>query len=89
MPLLMTEDPAPRILARPDHSLSRSGLSPSAIKVLYRLYRSGYTAFLVGGSVRDLLLGRAPKDFDVATNARPQEIRRLFRNSRIIGRRFR
>ena len=84
-----TEDLAPRILTRPEHNLSRQHLSPEALKVLYRLHRSGYAAFLVGGSVRDLLLGRRPKDFDVATNARPQEIRRLFRNSRIIGRRFR
>ncbi|MBD3853662.1 MAG: polynucleotide adenylyltransferase PcnB, partial [Acidobacteria bacterium] len=80
---------APRILTRPEHKLSRKDLSQEAIKVLYRLNRSGYAAYLVGGSVRDLLLGRRPKDFDVATNARPQEIRRLFRNSRIIGRRFR
>jgi len=72
----------PRILTRPEHKLSRKDLSQEAIKVLYRLHRSGYAAHLVGGSVRDLLLGRRPKDFDVATNARPQEIRRLFRNSR-------
>ncbi len=64
-------------------------MSSAVIKVLYRLDRSGYMAYLVGGAVRDLLLGETPKDFDVATNARPQEIRRLFRNSRIIGRRFR
>ena len=64
-------------------------MSSEALKVLYRLHRSGYAAFLVGGSVRDILLGKRPKDFDIATNARPQEIRRLFRNSRIIGRRFR
>ena len=80
---------APRILTRPEHRLSRKDLSQEAIKVLYRLHRSGYAAYLVGGSVRDLLLGGRPKDFDIATNARPQEIRRLFRNSRIIGRRFR
>jgi poly(A) polymerase len=79
----------PRILKRPEHRLSRGDVSSEAIKVLYRLHRSGYLAYLVGGSVRDILLGRRPKDFDVATNARPQEIRRLFRNSRIIGRRFR
>lgn len=84
-----TEDLAPRILTRPEHKVSRQNLSSAALKVLYRLHRSGYSAFLVGGSVRDLLLGRRPKDFDVATNARPQEIRRLFRNSRVIGRRFR
>ena len=79
----------PRILTRPEHKLSRKDISHEAIKVLYRLHRSGYAAYLVGGSVRDLLLGGRPKDFDIATNARPQEIRRLFRNSRIIGRRFR
>src|SRR6185503_17822303 len=66
------------------HSLSRRSIDPNALKVLYRLERSGFEACLVGGSVRDLLLGREPKDFDVATDAR-----RLFRNSRIIGRRFR
>jgi len=60
-----------------------------ALKVLYRLHHAGYTAYLVGGSVRDLLLGKKPKDFDLVTNARPGEIRKLFRNSRIIGRRFR
>jgi poly(A) polymerase len=76
-------------LARPEHVLSRRCVSTNALKVLYRLHRSGYVSFLVGGGVRDILLGREPKDFDVATNARPQEIRRLFRNSRIIGRRFR
>jgi poly(A) polymerase len=85
----LREGLVPRILTRPEHKLSRKDLSPEAIKVLYRLHRSGYAGYLVGGSVRDLLLGRRPKDFDVATNARPQEIRRLFRNSRIIGRRFR
>ncbi len=69
--------------------MSRGDLSPETLKVLYRLHKSGYQAFLVGGGVRDLLLGLRPKDFDVATNARPQEIRRLFRNSRTIGRRFR
>ena len=84
-----SEVAAPRILERPEHCLSRRLLSSNALKVLYRLHRSGYTAYLVGGSVRDVLLGHRPKDFDVATNARPQEIRRLFRNSRIIGRRFR
>lgn len=80
---------APRILARPDHPVSRGDMSRQALKVLYRLQRSGYLAYLVGGGVRDLMLGRTPKDFDVATNARPREIRSLFRNSRTIGRRFR
>lgn len=81
--------PSPRVLARPDHGLSRKRISASAIKVLYRLHRAGYLAYLVGGGVRDLLLGGTPKDFDIGTNARPGEVRRLFRNSRIIGRRFR
>ncbi len=79
----------PRRLSRPEHCLSRSGISDNALKVMYRLERAGYLSYMVGGAVRDLLLGRRPKDFDVATNARPEEIRRLFRNSRIIGRRFR
>ena len=64
-------------------------IDEEALKVLYRLHRHGFSAYLVGGSVRDLLLGKVPKDFDVATNAHPQEINNLFRNSRIIGRRFR
>lgn len=81
--------PAPRTLPRPEHPISRKNLSPNALKVLYRLHQRGYKAYLVGGSVRDLMLGRRPKDFDVGTDASPQEVRRLFRNSRIIGRRFR
>src|SRR3954468_12549217 len=64
-------------------------IDPDAAKVVKRLTRAGYEAYLVGGAVRDLLIGRSPKDFDVATSARPDDVRRLFRNSRIIGRRFR
>jgi len=64
-------------------------IDEEALKVLYRLHRHGHLAYLVGGSVRDLLLGKVPKDFDVATNAHPHEIHALFKNSRIIGRRFR
>ncbi|HKI85191.1 MAG TPA: polynucleotide adenylyltransferase PcnB [Thermoanaerobaculia bacterium] len=79
----------PRVLPRSEHSISRKRISTNALKVLYRLHRSDHRAYLVGGGVRDLLLGHEPKDFDVATDARPNEIRRLFRNSRIIGRRFR
>jgi len=79
----------PTIIARAAHSISRASISPQALKVLYRLKDAGYQAFLVGGSVRDLLLGAVPKDFDVATNALPEEIRRVFRNCRLIGRRFR
>ncbi len=88
----LTEEPwssEPRILARSEHAISRKNISPNAIKVLYRLQTAGFKAYLVGGGVRDLLLGRRPKDFDAATDAKPNEIRRLFRNSRIIGRRFR
>ena len=76
-------------IPRPEHPISRSSISPNALKVLYRLKDAGYQAFLVGGAVRDLLLGLTPKDFDVATNALPEEVRRLFRNCRLIGRRFR
>jgi poly(A) polymerase len=79
----------PHIVPRPEHKVSRKDIEVEALKVLYRLYHTGYTAYLVGGGVRDLLLGKKPKDFDVVTNARPGEIRKLFRNSRIIGRRFR
>ncbi|MGD8339826.1 MAG: polynucleotide adenylyltransferase PcnB [Gammaproteobacteria bacterium] len=81
--------PDPSIIPRSEHSISRSDISENALKVLYRLHKSGYKAFLVGGGVRDLLLGLHPKDFDIATDAHPEEIRRLFRNSRLIGRRFR
>jgi poly(A) polymerase len=81
--------PLPRIIPRPEHTLSRKNLSLEVLKVLYRLHHAGFKAYLVGGSVRDLLLGKQPKDFDMATDARPGEIRKLFRNSRIIGRRFR
>ena len=79
----------PQVLARPDHRISRENIDLEAVKVLYRLHHGGYKSYLVGGAVRDLMLGRKPKDFDISTNARPQQIRRLFRNSRIIGRRFR
>jgi poly(A) polymerase len=79
----------PRILERAEHPISRRDIDPNVLKVLYRLTRAGYTAMLVGGGVRDLMLGRRPKDFDIATSAHPQEIRELFRNSRLIGRRFR
>ena len=85
-----SEVPAqPRIVPRPEHTVSRKDIELEALKVLYRLHHSGYTAYLVGGGVRDLLLGKKPKDFDVVTDARPGELRKLFRNSRIIGRRFR
>jgi poly(A) polymerase len=74
---------------RDRHNISRANISPNAVKVLYRLRQGGYEAYLVGGGVRDLLLGREPKDFDVATDAHPEDVRRVFRNCRLIGRRFR
>jgi len=79
----------PRIIPRSEHTISRSDISPNAVKVLYRLKNAGYQAYLVGGGVRDLLLGREPKDFDIATSAQPEQVRELFRNCRLIGRRFR
>src|SRR3954471_11956531 len=81
--------PEGTIIDRSEHSISRRRIPENVLKVLYRLHRSGYRAYLCGGSVRDLLMNRQPKDFDIATDAHPAEIRRLFRNSRIIGRRFR
>jgi len=80
---------APKIIPRADHNVSRDEFSKSALKVLYRLHKAGYQAFLVGGCVRDAMLVLHPKDFDVATNATPEEVRALFGNCRLIGRRFR
>lgn len=82
----MTE---PVIVPRAEHPISRRDIDADALKVLYRLHESGYTAYLVGGSVRDLLLSRRPKDFDIGTSAHPYQIKKLFRNCWIIGRRFR
>ena len=79
----------PKIVPRAEHALSRKLIDPEALKVLYRLNQANYTAYLVGGSVRDLLLGRKPKDFDIGTSAHPYEVKKLFRNCWIIGRRFR
>lgn len=78
-----------QVIERKQHGISRDNISENALKVLYRLKKSGYEAYLVGGGVRDLLLGLHPKDFDVATNASPEQVNKLFRNSRLIGRRFR
>lgn len=80
---------SPAIIPRPEHPISRRDIDPDALKVLYRLKEGGFTAYLVGGGVRDLLLGRQPKDFDVGTSAHPYQVKRLFRNCWIIGRRFR
>src|SRR6195256_2843563 len=79
----------PRVVPRAEHQLSRRDIDPDALKVLYRLRQGEYTAYLVGGSVRDLLLGRHPKDFDIGTSAHPHQVKKLFRNCWIIGRRFR
>ena len=77
------------IIPRADHPVSRRNLSDNAVRVLYRLRDNGFLAFLVGGCIRDLLLGREPKDFDIATNATPSQVKKLFRNCRLVGRRFR
>src|SRR2546423_5078741 len=82
-------EPDPTVIDRANPPIPRRPIPENVLKVLYRLHRSGYRAYLCGGSVRDLLMNRPPKDFDIATDAHPMEIRRLFRNSRIIGRRFR
>src|SRR6187455_1881342 len=79
----------PRVVTRAEHTISRKLIDADALKVLYRLHQSNYVAYLVGGSVRDLLLGRRPKDFDIGTSAHPYQIKKLFRNCWIIGRRFR
>ncbi|MDF1535341.1 MAG: polynucleotide adenylyltransferase PcnB [bacterium] len=81
--------PEPKVIGRAEHGLSRSRIDPDALKVLYRLHRQGHIAYLVGGGVRDLLLGNQPKDFDISTSAHPNEVRKLFSNCRLIGRRFR
>lgn len=86
---LAATESSPAIIERSEHGISRASISENALKVLYRLSKAGYEAYLVGGGVRDLLLGREPKDFDVATDASPEDVRKLFRNCRLIGRRFR
>src|SRR5690349_16028150 len=79
----------PTIVPRSAHTISRRQIDPDALKVLYRLHEHNYVAYLVGGSVRDLLLERRPKDFDIGTSAHPHQVKKLFRNCWIIGRRFR
>ncbi|NCH59997.1 polynucleotide adenylyltransferase [Cronobacter dublinensis] len=81
--------PAITIIPREQHTISRKDISENALKVMYRLNKAGYEAWLVGGGVRDLLLGKKPKDFDITTNATPDQVRKLFRNCRLVGRRFR
>jgi len=79
----------PRVITRAEHTISRRDIDPDALKVLYRLRQFDHIAYLVGGSVRDLLLSRRPKDFDIGTSAHPYQVKKLFRNCWIIGRRFR
>ena len=81
--------PTPRIIPRSQHPISRKNIDREALKVLYRLRDAGYEAYLVGGGVRDLYLGKTPKDFDISTSAKPGQLRKIFKNSRLIGRRFR
>lgn len=81
--------PPPLVITRDQHPVSRKDIDVEALKVMYRLRDAGFAAYLVGGGVRDLYLGKTPKDFDISTDARPGEIRKIFRNSRIIGKRFR
>lgn len=88
-PLNAPPDGSPRVVPRSAHNISRANISRNALKVLYRLREAGFQAFIVGGGVRDLLLGRHPKDFDIATDASPEEVRSLFGNCRLVGRRFR
>ncbi|WP_315710928.1 polynucleotide adenylyltransferase PcnB [Brenneria uluponensis] len=84
-----TEPQPLTVIPRDQHTISRRDISENALKVLYRLNKAGYEAYLVGGGVRDLLLGKKPKDFDITTNATPEQVRKLFRNCRLVGRRFR
>src|SRR3982075_1085369 len=79
----------PRVIPRAEHRISRRDIDPDPLKVLYRLRQYEHVAYLVGGSVRDLLIGRRPKDFDIGTSAHPYQVKKLFRNCWIIGRRFR
>ena len=83
------EQVGPRIIPRPEHNVSRRDIDPDALRILYRLHQKGHKGYLVGGGVRDLNIGKRPKDFDIATDAKPRRLQRLFRNCRIIGRRFR
>ena len=76
-------------MTRGEHGISREDISANALKVMYRLNGAGFESYLVGGCVRDILMGHEPKDFDVATNATPEQIKGLFKNCRLIGRRFR
>ena len=72
-----------------EHLISNTNIDPDALQIIHRLRDAGFTAYIVGGAVRDLIVGNKPKDFDIVTDATPSRIKRIFRNSRIIGRRFR
>src|SRR5687768_2354772 len=89
IPSARTSSTKPHIITREQHGITRDHINPCALKVTSGLQEAGHSAFIVGGAARDLVLGLEPKDFDVATNATPEEVRALFRRSRIIGRRFR
>jgi len=89
LPATPSAPPKPIVYGRDQHSVSREHIDEDALRIMYRLMRAGFKAYVVGGGVRDLLLHKRPKDFDIATDAHPQEVKRLFRNSRIIGKRFR
>lgn len=86
---MLAANKEPIIYTREQHPISRQNLSKNTLNVLYGLHKAGYRALLVGGCLRDLLLGKAPKDFDVVTDATPEEVKKVFRNCRLIGRRFR
>src|SRR4030065_1657466 len=81
--------PQPVVVTQPAHPILRQDVDPDALKIIYRLHRLGFTAYLTGGAVRDLMLGRPAKDFDVVTDARPGQIKKRFARAFIIGRRFR
>ncbi|ALG67818.1 polynucleotide adenylyltransferase PcnB [Beggiatoa leptomitoformis] len=86
--IIDTQKPVPLRISRAEHALSRKNISKSALKVLYQLQSAGFQAYIVGGGVRDVLLGKQPKDFDIVTNALPEQVKNVFRNCRLIGRRF-
>ncbi|MBP1750308.1 MAG: poly(A) polymerase [Deltaproteobacteria bacterium] len=86
---LMPMESKPKVVPKKEHRISRKQMSGNALRILYRLNSRGFIAYLVGGCVRDLMLGRTPKDFDIGTNATPGQIKKLFHNCRLVGRRFR
>ncbi|MCX6558337.1 MAG: hypothetical protein NTW95_13050, partial [Candidatus Aminicenantes bacterium] len=81
----MTGDPI--ILKKPEHGISRRNIDPDALRIIFRLHSLGFTAYLTGGAVRDMMLGKIPKDFDIVTDARPGQIKKYFPRVFIIGRR--